>query len=134
MDKIVLDASIVLEWLAHGPAAEAALAIHNKIVEGKTVAWTSDFLLVEIVNILFWKKRFPKSDIDGFTSRLHDIGINFDNTPVPGEIHALSALVVEHRISAYDAQYLYVAQKLNCKLVSFDKDLLKIRDWVIAPS
>lgn len=133
IDKIVLDASVILEWLAEGEKADAARKIHNNILEGKVAAWAPDFLLTEVVNILFWRKKFTPANTGKFIETLVTIGINFDDEPDYLKIQTIIHLVSEYRITAYDAQYLLLAQKIQCKLVSFDTELLKIRKWVTAP-
>lgn len=133
MTKIVLDASVVLEWLAQGKLANSSLKIHNDILEGKIAAWAPDFLLVEVANILFWKKKFTVKDIQQFVDTIMSIGIHFDDEPNHMHTQEMIDLVDQYRVTAYDAQYLHLAKKLECKLVSFNKQLLKIKDMVVSP-
>lgn len=133
MTKLVLDASIVLEWLAQGKQADASLQIHKDILEGKIAAWAPDFLLVEVANILFWKKKFSAKDIQLFIETIMSIGIHFDDEPNYLHTQTMIDLIDQYRVTAYDAQYLYLAKKLECKLMSFDKQLLTIKDLVISP-
>lgn len=134
MDNLVLDASVILGWLEEGRQGEAARVIHSDVIKGKISAWVPDFVFVEVMNILYWKKKLPLDDINAFLDRILTAGIQVDDTPLRLEIHNVLLLVVRYRISAYDAQYLRLAQRLNAKLVSFDKELLQIKEWVVAPS
>ena len=134
MDSLVVDASVALAWFEQGPQAEAALKIHDDIIRGVIAASAPDFLLVEAANILFWRKKLDRKHIRAVLEKVFALGISFDETPLTGEVLHLLPIMEEYRVSAYDAQYLYLAQKHHCKLVSFDKKLLRIKDWVIAPS
>lgn len=134
MTKLVLDASVVLEWLAQGKQADTSLQIHKDILEGKIAAWAPDFLLVEVANILFWKKKFGQKDIQQFMETLISMGIHFDDEPNHLHAQAMIDLISQYRVTAYDVQYLYLAKKLQCKLVSFDKQLLNIKDLVTSPA
>lgn len=133
VDKIVLDASVVLSWLDEGKEADAALAIHNRITEGTISAWAPGLLLVEVANILFWRKKFSSGDIHAFIETLLTMGISFDDTPDRASIGTLVHTMTKYRITSYDAKYLTLAQRLQCKLVSFDAELVKIADLVISP-
>lgn len=134
MIKLVLDASVVLEWLAQGKQADASLKIHNDIIKGTIAAWAPDFLLIEVANILFWKKKFAAKDIQQFIDTLMSMGIHFDDEPNYLHTQTTIDLIDQYRVTAYDAQYLYLAKKLECKLVSLDKQLIKIKDLVISPT
>lgn len=133
MDKVVLDASVVLEWLSSGKSAKAALRIHEAIIRGQIAAYAPDFLLLEVANILFWKKRLAKELILGFVERLLAMGISFDSNPANLIVQELVNQMVKLKLTAYDCQYLYLAQKLKGKLLTFDQELLKIKDWTREP-
>lgn len=134
MDNIVLDASVALAWLEAGEQGESANRLRESIVSGNVAAWAPDFLLTEVANILLRKKHATPGDAKAFIETVLTVGISFDEEPDYQKIDNLITIAATNGITTYDAQYLYLAQKHNCKLVSFDKDLLRIKDWVIAPS
>lgn len=134
MDKVVLDASVVLEWLSFGKSAEVALRVHEAIIKGKVAAYAPDFLLLEVANILFWKKKLTKEEVWGFLERLLNLGINFDDEPLSLKIQELVGQMAKFNLTAYDCQYLYLAQKLKGKLLTFDRDLLRIKSLAVGPS
>jgi len=133
MHNIVVDASVVLAWFEEGNQAELALTIHDDILKGNVSACAPGFLLLETANICYRRKKLSQLEIEAILRNISSIWINYNDTPLTVEMEHIVSLVIQHRISAYDAQYLHLAQKLNCKLVSFDKELLRIKDWVIAP-
>ncbi len=133
MDSVVVDASVTLAWFEEGPQAEAALKIHDDIIRGVIAASAPDFLLVEVANILLRKKRASRKDTETFIRTLLTMGISFDDEPDYVHINALIDVAQTYRITTYDAQYVYLAKKLGCTLVSFDKDLLQIKEWVTSP-
>lgn len=134
IDTVVVDASVVLELLEEGEKAKAALRLHANIVSGTLAVWSPGFLLSEVANVLLRKKHASRKDTETFIDTLLAIGISFDDEPNYVNIHAITNLAETYRISTYDAKYIYLAQKLQCKLVSFDQDLLRITEWVVAPS
>ena len=134
IDTVVVDASVVLELLEEGEKAKAALRLHANIVSGALAVWSPGFLLSEVANVLLRKKHASRKDTETFIDTLLAIGISFDDEPNHMNIHAIIHLAEMYRISTYDATYIYLAQKLQCKLVSFDHELLRITEWVIAPA
>ncbi|MEK7119899.1 MAG: type II toxin-antitoxin system VapC family toxin [Patescibacteria group bacterium] len=133
IDKVVVDASVVLEWLEQGAKAKAALRLHHDIIAGTVAAWAPDFLLPEVANVLLRKKHASKKDTETFIDILLTMGISFDDEPDQNTIQVIIDLASTYRTTTYDAKYIYLAQKLQCKLVSFDKDLLRITELVVAP-
>ncbi|MBI5613642.1 type II toxin-antitoxin system VapC family toxin [Candidatus Gottesmanbacteria bacterium] len=132
--KVIVDASVVLEWLESGEKAQAALRLHHDIVTGTIAAWAPDFLLSEVVNILLRKKHASRKDTETFIDTLLTIGISFDDEPDIGTVRAIIDIADTYKTTTYDAKYIYLAKKLQCKLVSFDQKLLQITQWVTTPS
>ncbi len=124
--KIVIDANIVLEWLDQEDSTQKkhALYLYELLKKGEIVIYAPTFLLIEAANILFWKKKMAVKDIFAFIDRVQNSGINF----IVGQevIEEIIKLMDEYQITSYDAQYLYLAQKMNLRLATFDEKLEKI--------
>ena len=121
--KIVIDANIVLEWIDFQESAQKKNALHlyELLKKGDVVIYAPAFLLVETANILFWKKKLAVKDILAFIDRVKNSGINFVIGDDP--IEDIIGLMDKYQITSYDAQYLYLAEKMNLKLATFDEKL-----------
>jgi len=133
VDKLVVDSCVVLKWIS--PEKEKnvskAVKIYRGLLKGELELHAPFFLLVEVANILFWKKRFECQDIRAFIERLTSLGINFSGDPVEFSVTKVIDLMCQYKITSYDAQFLYLAQQLDCRLVSEDRELVKIKNWVV---
>lgn len=127
MVNFVIDANIALDWIS----SEDPGPVYRLIRTSKISAHAPCFLLIECINVLFWKKKATRSEIEEFLKTILDIGINFHQDVSSLEIDKLISLVCEYKLTSYGAQYLFLAQKLDCKLISLDNDLLKVKKWVI---
>src|SRR3989304_7307156 len=77
-------------------------------------------MLAEVTNVMFWKKKFGKEQILEFVEVLSDGKIGF----VALDRFVTSDLleVMERKkVTVYDAYYLILAKKHNCRLMSFDE-------------
>ena len=54
--------------------------------------------------------------------------------PVLKNIQDIIDVVYAYTLSGYDALYLGLARAKQCKLISLDKKLLRVADWVITPA
>lgn len=130
---IVVDASIVLKWLMpHEPLAEGALAIRQGHTEGRQPCACPDLLLYEVANALITKSRVPLEEAaTGLALVLRDELIRYPfEDGNPG--YALR-VAREHHLSLYDAAYVALAKRLECDLVTADRQLYqRTRDltWV----
>ncbi len=87
------------------------------------------FLLIEVINICLNKKHFSFQRTLTVVKQLLVIGIMFIETDLGVEnLGSLIELVNKHNISSYDALYLLLAKEKKCKLLTFDDQLLKIKD------
>ena len=125
-NKVVIDANIVLEWLDPQESTQRknAFYLYELLKKGEIVIYAPVFLLVEVANILFWKKKMAVKDILTFIDRVKNSGVNF----VVGSdaIEDIINLMDKYQITSYDAQYVYLAEKMNLKLATFDEKLGKI--------
>lgn len=139
MLRIVIDASVVLKWIPgkNEEEVEKSLEIFKRMMKDKLEIYAPTFLLVEVLNILV-KKRKLRRDI--ITKSMHQLiisKINFTNID-KDEIKNLEKIMAGKNVTSYDAQYLLLAQKERCKLLTFDKQLLKLHDltidvdWILA--
>lgn len=132
MRKVVIDASVVLKWIPgeDEESVSEARQVYKMMTGNKLEVIAPTFLLIEVLNILTKRRKakysLVKKDIELLRSgkiRLVDLDTyNFTG---------ITDIVYKYKITAYDALYCYLAQEKNCKLLTFDKQLLKIRNLTI---
>ena len=129
MNKIVIDASVVLKWFVEKDEkrVKRAREVHKKIVKREVEAWAPKLLLTEVLNVLARKKKLEKKLLIKIMKRLAGLGINWVDVG-DEEIVGLTRVVQDYKVTAYDGQYLWLAKEKKCKLLTIDKELLKIKE------
>lgn len=132
MRKVVIDASVVLKWIPgeDEESVSEARQVYKMMTGDKLEVIAPTFLLIEVLNILTKRRKakysLVKKDIELLRNgkiRLVDLDTyNFTG---------ITDIVYKYKITAYDTLYCYLAQEKNCKLLTFDKQLLKIRNLTI---
>lgn len=132
MLELIVDASVALKWFPiNGEVSvEESRGVWNAIQSGEIKAYTPLFMLVEIANVLARKKKVEAVVFNSILRKLANSKIVFVDLK-KDDLRKLGSLVNKYGLTAYDAQYLLLARQLNCKLVSYDEELLKISDWVV---
>jgi predicted nucleic acid-binding protein len=113
---LLVDTNIVAYLLIDGDYTEAAQELHSRDPDWRSEA----FLLVEFVNVLassIARKRMTLSLAQDFLAKAAGL---FDGKL--GRIPHASVLVIaaRHRVSAYDARFLALADQLGSRLVTED--------------
>ena len=132
MLRIIIDASVVLKWIPgeDEESVSESRQIYEMMMDDRLEIYSPTFLLIEVLNILTRKRKakysLVKKDIDRLRNgkiRLVDLGTY--------KFAGLIDIVYKYKITAYDALYCYLAQEKNCKLLTFDRQLLKLSDLTI---
>jgi predicted nucleic acid-binding protein len=122
---LVIDASVALTWcFADQASAETEAILEQVATSGATVPglWH-----LELVNILSRAERLGRIDaagVNAFLARLDRFQILTDTAVVPAQRNAVLKLTRDHGLTAYDAAYVELAQRLGAKLATQDKELL----------
>ena len=133
MTEYVIDASVVLEWVKSSEMTQkSVINLQEEIVDGKIIIHAPSFLLVEVLNVLSRKYRHGKGETEAFLKFLLQFPIRYIDTQ-SDSVFSLLDLVYRYELSGYDALYLATAQSKKCRLISLDKKLLQVKDWVIHP-
>jgi len=121
-DRIVVDASVGLAYLRD----EVATAAVDRAVNGwsatgaqivvPAVFWT------EIVNVLGMRHRYGAGQVAEALRELDELGLDTVEIGRP-ELLLVADAVERHRVSAYDATYLVLAQLLDAPLATLDRRL-----------
>ncbi|MBI3379970.1 type II toxin-antitoxin system VapC family toxin [Candidatus Gottesmanbacteria bacterium] len=132
MLRIIIDASVVLKWIPgeDEELVSEARQIYEMMMDDKLEVYAPTFLLIEVLNILTRKRKakssLVKKDIkllSGGKIKLVDLNdYNFNG---------IVELIYKYKLTAYDGLYCYLAKVKNCKLLTADKQLLKLHDLTI---
>lgn len=113
---VVVDASYVLSWLLPDES-RPTLAPSQRVAP--------ELLKYEIINALrsnVTRERIDKSIAKKLLNELANWQIEYQKIDM---VEALE-LALLYKISGYDASYLWLAKKLKCKLLTWDKKLAEI--------
>ena len=123
----VVDASAILKLLIEEPGSAEARLFFSRLDSPEPPAlYVPDLLYVECANIV-WKyvRRHhyaPRSAEAALTALA---ALSLQAVPTQRLFQEAFRLSVRHQISAYDACYLALAQRLRCPLVTEDLDLTR---------
>lgn len=120
---IVLDASVILKWLLDDEAGrERADGYREAHAAGTETVAVPDLLYYEIANVLIMKKQL--SEVAGaagialvwdFQLERYDFGLE--------EFQSAMSIARRYGITVYDAAYVELARRLNCRVVTADRKL-----------
>ena len=132
MPEVIIDASLVVKWFSvdQEEYLNEALEVLGFTKERKIRAFAPVFLIIEVINILFKKKKLAASKIRSIIERLRDSGIDFVEFNL-GDLEKLINMAARYKTTSYDALYLLLAKEKKCKLLPFDEELLGIETLTI---
>ena len=125
--KLILDASATLAWcITRSDPSEAAVAqdalsfvqLNSAVVPA---LWHSEVLNALLV--FERAKRFSQQDTSNFLSDLETLWIEGDPAPIAGTRSRVLVAARRYELTAYDATYLELAQRMGASLATFDQQL-----------
>lgn len=114
--RVVIDASYVLSWLMPDEN-------NPKTNVGQKVA--PSLLPYEVINAMksaVMRGRLKESLAQKLITEFLSWGIEYS----PVNYEEVLPLAVKHNLSGYDAAYLYLAKKMKCELLTWDKKLMEL--------
>jgi predicted nucleic acid-binding protein len=116
---LLVDTNVVVYLLIDGDYTEAAQELRTRDPDWRSEA----FLLVEFTNVLVSSIARKRTTLSLAQDVLATAAALFDGKL--GRIPAPSVLAIaaRHRVSAYDARFLALADQLGCRLVTEDARL-----------
>lgn len=125
MSKVVVDSSVVIKWFVLEPYSNEARQVLREYEMGVLNLLAPDFMLAEFGNILWKKRRFQglqESDaqliIDAFRR------LTFVLTPTSVLLEEAYRLAISHQCTVYDALYLALSVREQCRFVTADRPLV----------
>ena len=127
MNKLVVDASVVLKWLGlfrHEPLVTEAQSLLDRWLQGSLELVAPDLLWAEVANA-HWRgarqNRFTSADARASLATLHSHGLLIVQSE-PFIDRALE-IALRYERTAYDSLYVALAENLNATLVTADEKL-----------
>jgi predicted nucleic acid-binding protein len=114
--RVVVDASYILSWLMPDEN-------HPKTRVGQKVAPT--LLPYEVTNALrsaVVRGRINEELAQGLLGEFLSWQIEYQAV----DSNKVLQIAIEHKLSGYDANYLYLAKKMKCALLTWDEKLKKL--------
>jgi len=114
--RIVVDTSYVLSWLL--PDEKSPKSTKEQLV-------APELLVYEVINALKTSVRRKRITDDIAKQLLHEFeSWNVQYFKIDNE--SVLNLAITEELSGYDASYVYLAKKIKCKLLTWDKKLRKL--------
>jgi predicted nucleic acid-binding protein len=132
--RFVVDASVGIKLFLNEPGSEAAAELFTKLGEEPPAElFVPDLFYIECANIfLKYIHRFGRSLEDSIADVADLRLLALKSTPTADLIEDALVLAAERNLSAYDACYAALAQRLGIPLITADKAMAKAVDWAIA--
>lgn len=130
--EYAIDASIVINWFSSESekSIDNSLKLLQAVKTGEIVIYSTEFLLIEVLNVIYKKKHFSIRKVEKINNELLNVGIKFIPFSI-NEVSDIQKIMIKYKISCYDAIYLEAAERNKCKLITMDKELLKIKNLTI---
>lgn len=131
MSLCVLDASFAFQWLIEDeatPEGDAALKAVSAGGAAVPALWP-----VEVTNVLGIAERrgrLTRDEVADALAILRSLPLDVAATVTLAEAAAILDLMRQHRLTAYDATYLELAQRLRLPLATKDRELLAVAPTV----
>ena len=122
--KKVVDASVVMKWFVKEEDTDKALSLKEGHVHGDFSLIAPDFLFIEVLNGLRYKKH-PEQALIQANNGLWNIEI--ETQPLSENVLTKAIeIALKHSLTIYDSLYAAVAQFHGVPLITADKELYKL--------
>ena len=123
--SFVVDNSVAMAWCFESEQTDAVMALLERAI--KVGASAPHLWPIEATNGLLMAERRGRISAairQKLASFLQGLPITIDNETASRMWTTTAQLAEQHRLTAYDAAYLELAQRLNLPLATFDKELV----------
>ena len=131
--RCVLDASVGIKLFIEEEFSDEVQRLFAKLAEDpQTEIHVPDLFYIECANILLKYTRRYKRPLEDSLADLKDLnGLALQTTSTSELIEDALSLANENNLTAYDASYAVLAQRLELPLITADLPLAKTMDWAI---
>ncbi len=131
--RCVLDASVGIKLFVEEEFSDKVQEIFSKLAEDpQAEIHVPDLFYIECANILLKYTRRYNRPVEDSLADIRDLGkLALKITSTTELIEDALKLASKKNLSAYDACYAVLAQKLNLPLITADAPLAKAIEWAI---
>jgi predicted nucleic acid-binding protein len=120
----VVDTSVAMAWYFEDEATDQTAAVLDLLTEREAVVPTLWFFEISnVLTIACRRQRTTEAHATRFLELLAALPILADSRAV--DMAGLMALAARHRLTAYDAAYLLLSERLGAPLATLDADLTR---------
>lgn len=136
MTEIVIDCSVSATWVLPGELSARAERLLAQVLDGEIRLFVPTLWHYESLNLLrsaVLRKRITEPEAKKALHLLSEIPMEVVDPALQGRPAILEA-ALRHRLSAYDATYLALADSRGIGLVTADSDLITLRKlypWIV---
>ena len=131
--RYVVDASVGIKLFVDEPFSDRAYALFEKLAdEPPAELYVPDLFYIECTNILLkYARRFGRS-MENSQSDLTDLRLlTLHSIPTLDLMEDALQLASQKNLTAYDACYAVLAQRLKISLITADEPMAKAVEWAI---
>ncbi len=134
MNKIIVDANVVVKWFIEEKDSPKAKILRAKFIDGEIELIIPSLLFFEVLNALKYSKLFNQAELNDAGESLENYGFNVITIKKKIREHMVK-IAVEHDISIYDASYLGLSIAMGGILFTADEKIIKklpkrLKKWV----
>jgi predicted nucleic acid-binding protein len=121
MMQIVVDASVIVEYLIDGLYTVNAEALFAQVTEGDDLI-VPEFCLLECTNVLWKQMRFHGMTIQQAEINLKDLReLPLRRAPLKALLSQALRIGAVHQLAIYDSAYIALAARYACPLLTLDQ-------------
>lgn len=120
MDKAVIDTSVVIKWFVNEPGSIEAQNILKQQQENKIQIVLPEVVLLELVNALYWGKKFQHENIIKVLQAMSKIKIIYRRID-DVQLSTTLLLMTKYKIQSYDSLFIALAEHEKCPLITADR-------------
>lgn len=121
MEKIILDASVVIKWFTKEEDSDKAIVYLKSFYNNEIAILVPSLLFYELGNILIQKKG-SKNKADEIMKTLQDLQLDIKDVGLEW-LRKIYENSLDYSISFYDAAYVTLMQNRNYEFITADKKL-----------
>lgn len=121
MEKIILDASVVIKWFTKEQDSDKAIVYLKSFYDNEITILVPSLLFYELGNILI-KKKSSKNETAEVKKKLQDLQLEIKDIGLDW-FQKIYENSLDYSISFYDAAYVTLIQNKNFKFITADKKL-----------
>ena len=124
MEKVVVDASVVVKWFIDEEDSDKALKIRDRYVNGEIMIIAPELLPYEVLDALRYSGVFSIDEIKEASVALSNYGIEM--YPLLGNLAQKTVEIsMETNITVYDSAYVALAYLMDTVLYTADESLIR---------